>query len=482
MPAKASARRRSTGPGRRRSRRGSPALGQAPRQRPLYVGTDNGHAVRIRPEDFAPAQRDRGWGSFAESFLRVNESALSKLDVEPSLNASDEGLQIRLKPGGRAGAIPLRSAQSEHVIGGFVVKPRFGWAGVGKVLSATGWAAAPELMEMPLVPGSGREVPPWVIAGPVLKRLGALLASMRRGYQEAEEVLRRPRGRILWSRYRVESLPRGRWHQLPCRFPDLAADPNLRRFIRWTLERIHRGLLAAGYDDPMAQHLAREAEVLLRLLTDVTPLPPTRQELDRALRLGNLVSQVVLRGVQAMSWIHDERGLGGGRELDGLAWQLSLDRAWEAYVEAVIREETTLTGGLVKVARLRQTVFPLLWSDPMHRSLGHLAPDIVVHRGQDVHIVDAKYKAHLAELDEQGWRAFADEARERHRADVHQVLAYASLFEATSVKATLMYPLRQSTFEALAERGRDRSTAELSYGGRRVELELRGLPFGRLLH
>jgi len=251
MPARATGRRRVARPRRRGGHRGSPAFGPAPSQRPLYVATDNGRAIRVRPEDFAPPQRGRGWGAFAESFLRVNESALSKLDVQPSLRASDEGLQIRLKPGGRAGAIPLRSAQSERVIGGFVVKPRFGWSGVGNVLSTTGWAAAPELMEMPLVPGSGREVPPWVIAGPVLKRLRDLLASMRRGYQEAEEVLRRPRGRILWSRYRSESLPRGRWHQLPCRFPDLAADPNLRRFIRWTLERIHRGLLGAGYDDPM---------------------------------------------------------------------------------------------------------------------------------------------------------------------------------------------------------------------------------------
>lgn len=223
---------------------------------------------------------------------------------------------------------------------------------------------------MPLVPGSGREVPPWVIAGPVLRRLGELLDSMRRGYRDAEEVLQRPRGRILWNRYRNESLVRGRWHQLPCRFPD-------------------------------------------------------------------------------------------GRELDGLAWQLPLDRAWEAYVEAIVREEVARTGGQVKVARLRQTVFPILWSDPIHRSLGHLEPDIVVHRGRDVHIVDAKYKAHLAELDEHGWRRFTDEARERHRADLHQVLAYASLFDADRVRSTLMYPLRKATYRASPRDVRQRRAGEL---------------------
>ncbi len=452
---------------------------KAPAQKPLYTATDHGRAVLIRAEDFAPPQRGGGWGAFAESFLRANDRALDMLDVRPALTAGEDGVQVRLKPGGRAGAIPLRSPQSERIVGGFVVKPRFGWAGVGNVLHTTGWAAAPKLIEMPLVPGSGREVPPWVIAGSVLRRLRDLLETMRRGYQDAEKVLRRPRGRILWHQYRNKSLARGRWHQLPCRFPDLTVDPNLRRFVRWTLERVRRSLLESGYGDPMARHLASEAGRLLELVADAAALPPTRRGLDQALRQDRLINQVLSHGLQAISWVYDERGLGGGRELDGLAWQLPLDRAWEGYVEAIVREEVARTGGRVKVARLGQTVFPLLWSDPIHRSLGHLEPDIVVQRGQDVYIVDAKYKAHLADLDEHGWRQFTDEARERHRADLHQVLAYASLFEADRVRATLMYPLRVGTYRALAERGRDRSLAELSYGGRLVEVELRGMPFGR---
>ncbi len=262
-------RRRSTLPKR------PPRSGKAPAQKPLYVATDHGSAVRIRPKDFAPKQRGGGWGSFAESFLRINEQALATLDVHPVLRASEDGVQVRLKPAGRAGAVPLRSPQSERVVGGFVVKPRFGWTGVGNVLHATGWAAAPELIEMPLVPGSGREVPPWVIAGPVLRRLSELLATMRRGYKDAEEILRRPRGRILWNRYRSESLARGRWHQLPCRFPDLAADPYLRRYVRWTLERVYLSLVETGYGDSVARQLASEATRLLELVADVTAMQPS---------------------------------------------------------------------------------------------------------------------------------------------------------------------------------------------------------------
>jgi 5-methylcytosine-specific restriction endonuclease McrBC regulatory subunit McrC len=191
-----------------------------------------------------------------------------------------------------------------------------------------------------------------------------------------------------------------------------------------------------------------------------------------------LLNTTLRRGLEALGWVADERGLGGGREMDGIAWALHLEQLWENYVEALIRREAALDGGMVRVGRRRETVFPIEWSDPSHRSLGHLVPDIVVFRGNAVHIVDAKYKAHLSELDEHGWQRFTDDVRESHRADVHQILAYASLYAADEIRASLLYPLRQATYDALRSRGRDRSTANLLHGARRVHLELRGIPFG----
>jgi len=466
--------------GRRLPARVAPRhAGTAPSQKPLFKAKDHGAGVTLDPEVFAPAQRGGGWGPFAESFLRLNESSLAKLDVKPEIGSSDAGVRVRLVPGGRAGAIPLRSAQTGHVGGGLVVEPRFGWSGVGNVLSLTGWAAAPEFLEGPLVPGSGREVPPWVLAGPVLARIAELLDALRRGYQTKEETLHQPRGRILWDRYIAGSLATGRWADLPCRYPELATDPLLRRMARWGLERVRSELAMVGGRDPVARLLVALADDLLFRLRDVLPLVPRRADLDRIGGGDRLLGVALRRGLEALGWVADERGLGGGREMDGLSWTLPLHELWEHYVEGLVRREAALVGGSVRVGRKRETVFPIEWSDPSHRSLGHLVPDIVVFTGNGVHVVDAKYKAHLAELDEQGWQRFTEDAREAHRADVHQVLAYAGLYAADEVSATLVYPLRQGTFEALARRGRDRSVAHLLHGARRVRLELRGVAFGR---
>lgn len=452
--------------------------GSAPPQKPLLRATDHGRPVTLDAEAFAPAQRGGGWGPFAESFLRLNEAALARLEVTPEIGSSESGVRLRLVPGGRAGAIPLRSAQTGQVAGGLIVEPRFGWSGVGRVLSETGWVAAPEFLEGALVPGSGREVPPWVLAGPVLARLADLLHTLRRGYHARTEVLRQPRGQILWGRYARQSLATGNWADLPCRFHELTTDPMVRRMARWALEHIRLDLVHAGGRDTIARLLIALTDELLRTVRDVSPFTPRRHDLDRLTAGNRLLDTSLRRGLEALGWVSEERGLGGGREMDGLAWTLPLHELWENYVEALTRREAALVGGEVRVGRRRETVFPIEWSDPSHRSLGHLVPDIVVFRGSSVQIIDAKYKAHLAELDEAGWHRFTADARESHRADIHQVLAYAGLYSADDIQATLVYPLRRSTYDALALRGRDRSVAYLHHGARQVRLELRGVPFG----
>jgi hypothetical protein len=374
--------------------------------------------------------------------------------------------------------MPLSSGRTGHVVGGLVIRPRFGWSGVGRVLGEIGWHASPEFADLPLVPGSGREVPPWVLAGPVLARLSELLHRLRRGYREARETLQSPRGRILWPDYVSGPLRTGQWHRLPCQFPELSNDPDLRRLVRWCVERIRRDLAVAGGRDPTSLALVGFADRLLQLLADVRPAMPRRQGIGRSGSGTQLEDVAVRRGLEAIGWVADERGLGGGRELDGLAWHLPLSELWESYVETVVRREAALVGADVRTGRQGQTTFPIRWTDPGLRGMSHLVPDFVVRHRDHVRIVDAKYKAHFAELDEAGWIRMANDAREAHRADFHQVLAYAALFDAKQTTVTLVYPLRRTTYEALEKRRRDVVRADLSFGGRSVRAELRGVPFG----
>ena len=93
--------------------------------------------------------------------------------------------------------------------------------------------------------------------------------------------------------------------------------------------------------------------------------------------------------VEAMAWVAEERGLGGARSLDGLAWDLSIDSVWEAWIAA-------FAGGLR--GRLGMTASPfagarraLRWVGPV-QSMGSLAPDVELRSAERVVWIDAKYK------------------------------------------------------------------------------------------
>lgn len=102
--------------------------------------------------------------------------------------------------------------------------------------------------------------------------------------------------------------------------------------------------------------------------------------------------------------------------------------------------------------------------------------DLVVRHGEDVYIIDAKNKGYFKELDNQRWAELAEELRSEHRHDLHQVLAYASLFDAHRVTAVLAYPMFTSTRLRLSSSGHATISANPTHGGRELQLVLIGLP------
>ncbi|MHB8928354.1 MAG: 5-methylcytosine restriction system specificity protein McrC [Bacillota bacterium] len=374
--------------------------------------------------------------------------------------------------------MPLRAPDTRRVAGGIVVRPRFGWDGIGQLLQEIGWSASPTLLEMPLVPGAAREVPPWVLAGPILQRLERLLRDVKRDFHLVEEVRQSPRGQVLWGRYVSEQMARGAFHQLPCRFPELGPDALLRAYLRWGIERVYRSLIPFGAADVIARQLAAVAEGLLFELRDVPVRAPDRRTMNQIMGMvaAGLPSEVLRRGLQALGWIMDERGLAGTAESDGLAWSLPMHQLFERWVEHLVRLWARGFGGDVRTAREAETVIPIQWSRGAHRSLGSLVPDLVVRHGDRAWVIDAKYKGHFEELDEERWAELAAEIQEDHRHDLHQVLAYAGLFDGASVTAVLAYPMRLEAWERLTQRDGTTIRATITTGGREVGLALVGVP------
>ena len=310
-----------------------------PRERCLIVLPDRGSSKRLSTADFGIKARDQSWNAYLNSFLRANERYLRALDIKIEFGASLDEVEVKVRANGIIGAAPLRAPDTHQIIGGIVVRPRYGWNSVGKLLSQIGWNACPEVMPFPLVPGSAKEIPPWVIAGPAIFRLETLLKNNIPRFCDKSEIRQIPRGRIDWEEYCTRQFSSGNMHQFPCQFPDLDVDQNVLGYIRWSLEKIKVGLAPFNTSDLVARKLSERANLLISSLHSAKIKIPTHRELENMDRLlQRQVGTSSSQGIEAIRWILDERGLAGTVETDGLAWRLTMHELFEMWLEQIVRD------------------------------------------------------------------------------------------------------------------------------------------------
>ena len=444
---------------------------------PIVVLQDQGGPIRISLSHFGlHTGKQPSWDDWGMAFQGANAQTLQALEVQTDFVPAKGEIALKLTPGGTVGAVPLFAPDTRKTSGGLVIKPRFGWSGIGRILHRIGWGATPDLLPFPLVPGSAREVPPWVIAGPVLRRLEALLNEFRKGFRVCEMVPAFPRGQILWGRYINEEVIRGSFHRLPCRFPDLGPDLLIQSYARWGLEKVRASLLGEAVADSLARTLLELAEQLLTSVREVPSKEPSAGFLDRLSRIGFAHSEAFLSGLESLRWLQEDRGLAETAKSDGLAWRIPMPDLFEQWVGQILKTWSRNFGGIVLSGKEGRTRMPLSWRPGSSRALSSLVPDFLVRAGDKAYVVDAKYKAHFEKMEFGDWNEFTEETMETHRQDVHQVLAYAAAQEAKEISAILAYPVRKSAWDRLLESGRVIHSAPMTTFGRNLTLNLAAVP------
>ncbi len=432
------------------------------------------------PADFLlRGQRSRDPSSqiarLADQFVNLNQSAFRRLElvVEPHYRNSIVELDIRAST--CIGAIPLISPTTGRHDYGLVVRPRFNWPGIGPILGAMGWRVIPAPLSMPLLPQSERRVPAWVLSTIVLFRLKALLEQLERRFEITREERSSPRGTIDWGRYLSRQISRARFLDVPCRFPELQKDRDLRAAIRFALEKQLRSLESQRIAGSFVRQLIEMCRDLIGRVLDVSPrepLPTTFQIWQRK----TLRTEVFRRGAQAIEWTAEERGLAGLSDLQGLPWAMSMEQFFEAWVETLMSQVVRRIGGELRCGRERQTIVPLNWDPPYLGSQKSLIPDLVIDRQDATIIIDAKYKEHWEEMQDRRWNDLEEELRERHRADLLQVLAYSTVARKPKVLVCLAYPCNEERWLSLRARNLLVHRASLPLTDRRLELILVAFP------
>jgi hypothetical protein len=408
-------------------------------------------------------------------FVLQNSRNLASFGVEAELIYDGVKVSIQFRTSTTVGALPLTSPATGRSDFGLEIHPRLEWQGVGEMLGAMGWRVIPDIVRLPLLPRTAKNIPPWVLSAIVIPRLEVLLRQLQRRFEFTEAELSAPRAAVQWGTYAQRQIPRMQFLRVPCRFPDLRDDRDLRAAIHFTLKQQLNSLQTQRTAGFFVVRLIERCLGLIDLVSEVPPRPPSPLQLTAWLR-GPLQTEPFREGIQAVEWTVDQRGLAGLSELQGLPWRMSMEEFFEAWVETVASTVAPRIGAVMRVGRKRETVYPISWERPYLGSQKALVPDVVLHRGDETIIIDAKYKEHWEDLQAERWVDLGEEIRARHREDLMQVLAYSSLFGTRKVTACLAYPCRRAVWEALRNSRAVHRRATIHSGEREVKLVLTTVP------
>lgn len=411
----------------------------------------------------------------AHQLLRQNEGILRTFCSSTGVDFDGSHVYLYFSTNTHVGAIPLLSPVTGRPDIGFFIRPQFEWSGIGGMLADMGWRVVPQPLRLPMIPGSERRIPPWVMSTLVISRMQELLNRLDRRFELECDVLPTPRGNVNWQKYAVSYLSRAKWLEIPSCFPDLQSDRDLVGAIHYTLRRQILSLESQRNAGLVVAQLIRLCQSLLDRVRSTQPKLPSSAQFFRWWN-GPLQTDAFRLGLEAIEWTVEDRGLAGLSDLSGLPWLLSMESFFEAWVETIATKVAQGIGGTVAVGRLRETIVPLSWSPPYRGSQKYLLPDIVLETEEETIILDAKYKHHWQDLQSGNWSHINEVVREQHRDDLLQVLAYSTLKTSKRIVSCIVYPCSLPTWQSLISRNQAFYHAIIPIQNRRVELLLTAVP------
>lgn len=411
----------------------------------------------------------------SKQFIKLNQDILNYFHVNASTSYDGNYFNIVMHSKTTIGALPLLSPTTFKPDYSLIISPRFGWSGIGSVLGQTGWKILPKILDLPALNISEKNIPPWVLSSIILWRIKAMLSDLDKKFEIQTRDLSSPKGSVDWNKYASNRITNGKFTEVPCTFPELNYNSELKSAIHYALIKQLQSLSTQRKNGFYVLQLIEICLTLIDKVKKYLPIKPNQLFYHRYLK-NPLKSEIFRKGITAIEWTTADKGLAGIGDLNGLPWMMSMELFYEAWLETVVEKLSTIIGGIIKTGRKRETITPLSWDPPFLGSQKFILPDIILVKDSWTIIFDAKYKDHWEELNFSSWQYLEAEIKERHRNDILQILAYSSLSNSSNIICCLVYPCKLSTWTSLQKRNRAYHNASITIDDRKIRLILTAIP------
>ena len=119
------------------------------------------------------------------------------------------------------------------------------------------------------------------------------------------------------------------------------------------------------------------------------------------------------------------------RSNEKFAWRIDYAVFFERFVQYLLTDVSKKKGA----RPVNNPHYGIRVSERPSWAINYLEPDMIIQKGDEQFVVDAKYKSHLF-----NWNNNSEELKNTFRHDLHQLLAYCSMNGMNKKQALLIYP------------------------------------------
>ncbi|MDZ7683394.1 MAG: hypothetical protein U5J63_17215 [Fodinibius sp.] len=175
----------------------------------------------------------------------------------------------------------------------------------------------PNILNLPQLKISERRVPPWVLSSVILGRLEKLIKQLDRRFEMDELHRSKPKGKVDWGDYARKQVPEGKFLNFKCRYPELQENRELKSIVHYALKRQRQSLSTQRDAGVHVLQLIDLCNQLIQKVAECPPKQPNNIQIDY-LQSSMMQSEAIERGLEAVVWTTENKGLAGLGDLSGL--------------------------------------------------------------------------------------------------------------------------------------------------------------------
>ena len=373
--------------------------------------------------------RDRSMESVMQRFIDLNHKNLSYLGISANVEIVSGRPAIKLTTSKFIGAIPIISPMNGKAVGDLVVTGRFG-ENAGELITLLDSNIKPEYSDVFHLVQESQMTPPIFIE--CCKFVDKYLEAERfkwKKFTNKVKTQKQPTGSTLWGEYALRtacnplefSTYKNKCNILTTDHPEWAQLTYVLKIAISELESLCTPLRTRSV------YSSRIDQLRIRL-KDKRVLPTN----DIQMRMSD---PLVIKQLKELANI-----ILNNKTNEKLAWRMDYAEFFERYVQY-------LFDGIAKNKGAREINNPhygIRVSNRPSWGLNYLEPDLILQKAQEQVVIDAKYKSHIF-----NWNDNSDDLKDTFRHDFHQILAYCSLNPMTTKQAMLVYPFSNFTYHKI---------------------------------